>query len=197
MDENPFSILKSNSDILFVYDYTDPVFSEFDFSTYENISLLAFSYGVYASSIAKLPANLKIQKKVAINGTLIPVDDKFGVPQRQFELTEKMDSQTVIKFRERLFGGKNAQEHFRIFEENLTQRSAKSCTDELVGMKTYVPRLSALDKDFDKIYIAKFDRCVPTRNQINFWQNLKKKDKIELDCGHFPFYNYEYIEEFL
>ena len=197
MDENPFSILKSSCDVLFVYDYAEPNFPEFDFSKYEQINLLAFSYGVYASSIAKFPADLKIQKRVAINGTLKPVDEKYGVPIRQFELTEKMDSQTVVKFRERLFGGEKAQEHFQLFENNLTQRSAKSCTDELVGMKKYVQLLPALDIDFDKVYIAKYDRCVPTRNQINFWQNLKNKTTIELDCGHFPFYNYEFIEELL
>lgn len=197
MDENPFSILKSSCDVLFVYDYENPNFPEFNFSKYEKINLLAFSYGVYASSIAKLPSDLNIEKKVAINGTLIPVNDTYGVPLRQFELTEKMDSQTVVKFRERLFGGEKAKEHFELFEQNLTQRSAKSCTDELVGMKKYVPLFSALDKDFDKVYVAKYDRCVPTRNQINFWQNLKNKTIIELECGHFPFYNYDNIEELL
>ena len=110
MDKNPFSILKNTCDILYVYDYTTPDFPDFDFSPYKQVYLLAFSYGVYASGIAKLPKDLKITKSIAINGTLIPVDDKYGVPLRQFELTEKMDSKTVVKFRERLFGGEKAKE---------------------------------------------------------------------------------------
>lgn len=196
MDENPFSILKSNCDILYVYDYTTPEFPYFDFSKYKNISLLAFSYGVYASAIANLP-DISIKKSVAVNGTLIPVDDKYGVPLRQFELTEKMDSQSVVKFRERLFGGEKAKEHFDIFEKNLPQRSAQSCTDELIGMKKYVPIFPTPSKNFDKVYIAKYDRCVPTRNQFNFWKNLKNSNIIELECGHFPFFNYDSIEELL
>lgn len=111
MDENPFSILNNTSDVLYVYDYTTPEFDVFDFSAYKKVDLLAFSYGVYASSIANL-SNVKLNSRTAINGTLIPVDDKLGVPIRQFELTEKMDSQTVVKFRERLFGGEKSKRAF-------------------------------------------------------------------------------------
>lgn len=195
MDETPFSILKSTCDILYVYDYKTPDFPDFNFSKYKSVKLIAFSYGVYASAIAKLPDSLHLESSIAINGTLIPVDDKYGVPTKQFELTEKMDSQTVVKFRERLFGGEKAKEDFEIFEKNLPNRSALSCTEELIGMKHYVPLFPVPQKIFDKIYISKFDRCVPTRNQYNFWQGLKQLNIIELDTGHFPFYNYTSLEE--
>lgn len=199
MDEKPFSILKTFSDVLYVYDYQTPDFccDEIDFSKYEKIDLLAFSYGVYASAIAKFPESLKIDKRTAINGTLIPLHDKYGVPFKKFELTEKMNSETVVKFRERLFGGELAQEHFGIFEQNLPQRSAQSCTDELKGMKTYVPVYPIPQVDFDKVYVSKFDKCVPTQNQMNFWQMKTNTDIIELEHGHFPFYNYETLEELL
>lgn len=197
MDENPFSILKSDSDVLFVYDYTTPDFPDFDFSKYKQVSLLAFSYGVYASGIAKLPESLKLESSTAINGTLIPVDETYGVPLKQFELTEKMDSKSVVKFRERLFGGEKAKPHFQIFECNLPNRSAKSCTEELIGMKKYVPVFAMPDRKFDKVYIANRDRCVPTRNQKNFWQKQNFSNIIELETGHFPFYNYQSFEELL
>ena len=197
MDENPFSVLKSNCDVLYVYDYTTPDFPAFDFSKYKSIKLLSFSYGVYAGAIAKLPDDLKLDARVAINGTLIPVDDKYGVPVKQFELTEKMDSQSVVKFRQRLFGGEKAQQHFDIFENHLPKRSAQSCTEELLGMKKYVPQIPAAQKTFDKVYVAKYDRCVPTRNQRNFWQKTGLEETIELESGHFPFYNYEKLEDLL
>ena len=197
MDENPFSVLKSKSDILFVYDYTTPDFPEFDFSKYKSIKLLSFSYGVYAGAIAKMPEDLRIEKRIAINGTLIPVDDTYGVPVKQFELTEKMDSQSVVKFRQRLFGGEKAKEHFELFEQHLPNRSAKSCTDELLGMKKYVPQIATPQKKFDKVYIASHDRCVPTRNQKNFWQKSGMKNVIFLETGHFPFYNYVFLDDIL
>ena len=197
MDENPFSVLKSSCDVLYVYDYVTPDFPEFDFSKYKSVKLLSFSYGVYAGAIAKLPDDLKLDTRVAINGTLIPVDDKYGVPVRQFELTEKMDSQTVVKFRQRLFGGEQANNHFEIFEKHLPKRTAKSCTDELLGMKKYTPQIQAKQRTYDKIYIGLFDRCVPTRNQMNFWKKDSSSNIIELNTGHFPFYNYEKLEELL
>ena len=55
MDENPFSVLKSSCDVLYVYDYVTTDFPEFDFSKYKSVKLLSFSYGVYAGAIAKLP----------------------------------------------------------------------------------------------------------------------------------------------
>lgn len=198
MDETPFSLLRNLSDVLYVYDYTTPDFPEFDFSKYEKISLLAFSYGVYASAIAQLPNDLKIEKSVAISGTLVPVDNTYGVPLRQFELTEKMDSQSVVKFRQRLFGGEKAQEHFEIFEKNLPRRSAISCTEELVGMKGYVPKFGNVKRHFDKVFIAEHDRCVPTRNQKNYWVDFAAhKNVATLETGHFPFYNYKSLEEIL
>ena len=199
MDENPFSILNSLSDILFVYDYTTPDFpdGDIDFSKYTKITLLAFSYGVYASAIAKLPSGLNIDKKIAINGTLVPVDDKLGVPVRQFELTEKMNSESVIKFRQRLFGGEKAVQHFEIFENHLPHRSAASCTGELLGMKEYIPSLPVPEMNFDMVYLAEYDRCVPSKNQKNFWQNFENINIIKLETGHFPFYNYKNFEEII
>lgn len=193
MDENPFSMLKSDSDILFVYDYTQPDF-EYDFSKYKKVTLLAFSYGVYASAIAKLP---EISYSVAINGTLVPVDSSYGVPPKQFALSEKMDSNTVVKFRQRLFAGEKAGEHFEIFENHLPQRSASSCTEELLGMKNYFSKYPVLERTFDKVYIGMFDRVVPSKNQINFWQKQNQSNIIELETGHFPFYNFDSFEEIL
>ena len=196
MDENPFSILKSNCDILFVYDYKTPDFGEFDFSKYEDIKLLAFSYGVYASSIAQLPKDLVLSSAVAVSGTLIPVDDVYGVPFRQFELTEKMNSETIVKFRERLFGGKKGKAHFEIFENNLPNRSATSCTEELIGMKKYVPLIPANKCIFSKVIVTTHDRCIPSKNQMNFWKKINFSNIIEFEAGHFPFYNYRTFEEF-
>lgn len=196
MDENPFSVLKTGSDILFVYDYTEPDFVSFDFTKYDSVKLLAFSYGVYASGIAKLPSDLRIASSVAINGTLIPVDNEYGVPIRQFELTGNMNSETVVKFRKRLFGGEKAEEHFELFEKHLPKRNAKSCTEELSGMKKYVPTFPEPVRKFDKIFISSYDRCVPTKNQLNYWRKQNCVNITNLEAGHFPFYYYEYLEEF-
>ncbi len=193
MDETPFSSLKSDSDVLFVYDYSDLSF-EYDFSMYKKITLLAFSYGVYAAGCAKLP---QTSTKVAVNGTLVPVHDEYGVPVKKFALSEKMNSETISKFRARLFGGESAEKHLEMFERNLPNRTAESCTKELTGMKKVFKTTPLPELEFDKVYISKGDIVVPTKNQKNFWKKVSASNIIELESGHFPFYNYEKFEELI
>ena len=51
--------------------------------------------------------------------------------------------------------------------------------------------------NFDMVYLAEYDRCVPSRNQKNFWQNFENINIIKLETGHFPFYNYKNFEEII
>lgn len=192
MDEKPFFNLKSNSDVLFLFDYIDFELN-FDFSPYENIKLLAFSYGVYAAGAVakKLP---KFESKTAINGTLIAIDDEYGVPLKKFLLTEKMNSESIAKFRARLF---SEEKHLEMFEQHLPQRSAQSCTEELIGIKKYFQNNPHPQLNFDKVYIGKLDKVIPVKNQINFWKKMNHNNIIEIDYGHFPFYNYNSFEEIL
>ena len=49
--------------------------------------------------------------------------------------------------------------------------------------------------NFDKAIISKFDRIIPTQNQINFWQN---KTNVEIiNSTHCPFENYSSWEELI
>lgn len=184
MDETPFSRIETESSILFLYDYENLDF-EFDFSAYEKKTLLAFSYGVYIAGLVfdRLP---KFDEKIAINGTLIPVDDEYGVPLKKFALSQKMDSDTIVKFRERLFYRK---EHLEIFNTLLPQRTAQSCTDELASIKKYFLSLPVPEMSFDRVYVGSFDKVIPTKNQLNFWKNKHACNTIEIEDGHFPFYS--------
>lgn len=194
MDEKPFLPLKTDSDVLFLYDYQD-LNVDFDFSVYEKKTLIAFSYGVYAAGLAKenLP---EFEEKIAINGTLIPVDDTYGVPFKKFMLSKKMDSETIVKFRERLFYN---QEALEIFNQNLPKRSAQSCCDELVKIEEYVRTLPLPKMDFDRAFIGSYDRVIPPKNQLNFWNKAMtwKNDSVspimQIESGHFPFYTFSGI----
>lgn len=190
MDETPFSVLNTKSDVLFLYDYAD-LNLEFDFSKYEKKTLLAFSYGVYVCGLVndRLP---DFDEKIALNGTLIPVDDEYGVPLKKFLLSAKMESDTIVKFRERLFYNK---EDLSLFNENLPQRSAESCTNELEAIKKYFTTLQLPEMSFDKVIVSSFDRVIPTKNQLNFWKNKSACNTIEIADGHFPFYSFKNLEE--
>lgn len=191
MDENPFLPVKSVSDVLFLYDYSELTI-DFDFSQYEQIKLVAFSYGVYISALVKDKLPL-FSHKTAVNGTLCALGE-YGVPEKVFCLTlENMTEGTAVKFRERLF---TDSAHFAIFNENLPRREIGNSIGELMQLKNYFYNQNSLQYDFDKVYISNTDKIIPTKNQKNYWLSLKKHPAINIiESGHFPFYNFGSIEE--
>ena len=193
-DEIPYLPLKTGCDMLFCSDYTEiPEKIDFDFSKYEKKYLMAFSFGVYAAGLCAQRGILpKFDKKIALNGTLMAVDEEFGVPEKKFLLSMKMDETTVKKFRARLFHDEN---DLKIFEANLPNRTAKSCTDELIAVQKYVHEIPYPKLDFDLIYTGKYDKVIPVKNQKNFWQNKCSCTTIDLESGHFPFYRFKCFEE--
>lgn len=198
MDEKPFSPLKSSADILFLYDYANLEFDlDINFDKYKKITLVAFSYGVFVAAFLEdtflkdiLP---KIELKIAVNGTLKPVDDEFGIPQKIFKLTlENMTELTALKFREKLFSSK---EHLAIFNKNLPNRDMQSSKTELAALKGYFLENKDVDFEYDKIFMGEHDRIIPHKNQKLFWQDY---DNVHLfDAGHFLFYAFDDFDEII
>lgn len=194
MDERPFKPLKTKSDLLFVYNFTELSFA-FDFSKYKKIHLIAYSYGVFMAAycIEKLPL---LTTKTAVNGTLKPIDENYGIPEKIFSLTlENMTMDTAMKFREKLFKNK---EHFDLFNRNQPHRDIDDSLAELGALKNYFLSEKTPSLDYDNVYISNRDRIIPTKNQTNYWTNFVKHKNIQtVDAGHFPFYNFEYIEDLI
>ena len=71
----------SDYDVLMFYDYNN-LDTNFDFNSldkYKNKSLIAWSMGVM---VATLFHKIEYNATTAINGTLKPIDNDFGIPQR-------------------------------------------------------------------------------------------------------------------
>ncbi len=78
-DEFEFEHIKSNSDVLILYDYSD-LNLDFDFSKYHKFDLLAYSAGVFVASVMNF--DFEINKKIAINGNPYLFDEKFGLSNK-------------------------------------------------------------------------------------------------------------------
>lgn len=207
MDEKPFQPLKSSADILFFYDYIDAdpknmslrgAYNEaiqplFELSkNYKRINLIAFSYGVFMAGLLRdyLP---KFDLKIAVNGTLKPVDDEFGIPHKIFTLTlENMTELTALKFREKLFSDKN---ELYVFNKNLPDRDMQSSKNELAALKKYFLENKDINFEFDKIIIGENDRIIPPKNQKAFWQEHSNVNIM--DGGHFLFYKFNSFNEII
>ena len=73
-------------DMLCVYDYrTLEPFAAEEFSAYRNVTLFAWSFGVWAAE--RTCRDVASDCAVALGGTPYPVDDRFGIPRRAFLAT--------------------------------------------------------------------------------------------------------------
>lgn len=195
LDEKPFNPIKSDRDILFVFDYVNATKNfkfDFDFLKYKKITLIAFSYGVFVAGFLKdnLP---KCDLKIAINGTLKPLDENLGIPEKIFSLTlEHMSENTAYKFREKLFDDKA---HLDLFNQNLPFRDLKSSLDELSALKDYFLQSKEVDFKYDMVLIGEKDKVIPTKNQKNFWQT--HKNLLSFEGGHFLFYKFENFDSII
>lgn len=194
-DEKPFEFLDCGSaDVLFVYDYNEISALEKEiFAKYTKKTLLTWSMGVFAAYLLK-DRFKDFDKKIAINGTPFPVDDEFGIPQKPFLLTLR-HAKTGLegKFYQNIF---EKEEEFEKYSKTPVSRSIENRVEEL---KSLYEKIKSTKFDYENFYdfslISTNDKIIPTKNQINFWQN-RAPYKI-LESGHFPFYNFKSWDEII
>ena len=192
-DENCFAEFDNNkSDILFVYDYSDLDFSDleyFDYTPYTEINLIAYSYGVFACNIACcfLP---HIDNSTAISGTIYPIDENYGIKPKIYDLMLNAFNQDVIN------NFKNKMEANSGGIIKGADRSVENLKEELLNIKNYVLNNEIKQNmEFDKVIITKKDKIIPYSAQKLFWG--MHNNIIELDLGHFPFFNFNNFDEIL
>lgn len=190
MDESVLNILKKplNTDILMFYDYqnleiNNDVFDEC--LKYKNKYLISWSMGVMISTIFAHKLG-KLNKKIAINGTIKPIDDNYGILKKIYDLTiNNFNQSSCEKFINRMFV-KNGS-------FILPKRTLDELKNELLSLKTYKGDENI---SFDLVYISEYDKIITSKNQLNFWKNRNEKI-VMLNCGHFPFFNFKSLNESL
>ena len=181
MDENVVYHLDfSDYDVLMFYDYNN-LDTNFDFNSldkYKNKSLIAWSMGVMVATLF----NQKYTSATAINGTLKPIDNEFGIPQRIYDLTIKG------------FNEKGAQRFIKsMFNENMElpqiSRDIENQKSELSALKNYTANSNF---KYNRIILSDNDKIIPTKNQIAFW-----RIEPNISSGHCPFMLFKKWEELL
>lgn len=188
-DEHPFKLLECGDyDVVIIYDYNN-LDGLPDFADYREKILITWSMGVFIAYLLKdkLP---EFDKRIAVNGTPFPVDDKYGIPRKTFDLTLKY-AETGLqgKFYKNVFSN---DEFLAKYLENAVQRSIANRVEELVSLDKLIKNTSvSYEKFYDEAIVGLNDKIIPTKNQLNFWGEIAKT----VDCGHFPFYNYKCWDE--
>lgn len=172
-----------NFDVLMFYDYNS-LKTDFDFETLNKYSvkyLIAWSMGVMVATLFK---DINYDKKIAINGTLNPIDDKFGIPKKIYNLTiRKFSPDGARKFMKNMYCDSDLEQHGTELESNFQSRTFENIKSELTALNNYD---ASINFKYDKIIISTDDKIIPTKNQVAFW-----KIPPNIKSGHAPFYSYK------
>ncbi len=141
----------------------------FDFTPYTEVNLIAYSYGVWAANRAYLSKSLPldINKSVAISGTFCPVHPLFGINPKVYNPDITHVERTIENLREELI--------------NIKAQSSE-CRMEY-GFS------------FDTVILTKNDKIFPFKAQEAFFE--KHPNKVILETGHFPFFEFKTLDNIL
>lgn len=172
MDGNPFRHLASSEyDVYMLYDYSrlaHPEEMAQILPQYEEIHLIGWSMGVWAGQ--KLFAGQDIfNQTLAVNGTLCPVHDRFGIPTEIFADTLAGFGEAArFKFYRRMCREKS---NFRSFLAKQPQRSLEDQRQELAALGEMADCTPVDQALYRKVIIAEYDWVIPSENQQNFWRD--------------------------
>lgn len=157
---------------------------------YKEVYMAAWSMGVWAlDTLAEhLP---KPTKAIAINGTPLPMNDQYGIPNETFRGTMKgLDDDNRERFNRRMCGGKKLLAVFNTF----AARSTEDLKEELDSAYLLVkdlpdntpPRLA-----WSESIVGTKDLVVPTTNQIAYWERYHIPIHLLEGLGHYPLMEYQ------
>jgi len=196
MDANPFLPLGAREyDVLILSDYRD-LSLDCDLATlidsYQSAFLVSWSMGVWVGQQIFQPWSHRLQGAIAINGTLCPIHDQFGIPEQIYGATlEQFHAASRQKFYRRMCRDR------KVFDTFLTHQPQRSVVDqrwELVALQRQVSCQTAEDAIYRHIVIAGQDMVVPTTNQLAFWQGRAIR---LVEGNHFLFYRWNSWDELM
>lgn len=178
-------------DVLMFFDY-NTLNTDFDFNILNNYSeknLIAWSMGVmigtYFNTFFKF--SLENCTKTAINGTLRPIDEKYGINPKIYDLTIKgFNESGRKKFVSSMFDNETKT---IISQSIVFSRDLENQHSELIALKQYK---SDENFKYNKILISDNDKIIPTKSQVEFWGT-----EPNLKGGHCPFFNFTKWSELL
>ena len=163
-DEYEFEHLKAKRDVLLLYDYSD-LDLDFDFSKYKEFDLMAFSAGVFVSSI--LSFDFKINKKTAYSGNPYLFDEKLGLPKEIQDVLYNITEVTADDFARNYLV--KTDDEWKKFHHS--KRTLDSCRAEFDALKRIYSENKQNIKDiFDLAFIGSDDKIFNVSEQQKFYK---------------------------
>lgn len=176
-------------DVLMLYNYQQ-VTPELELNElltrYKQITVVAWSMGVWAGQQLFKEAPERLASAIAINGTCCPIDDVYGIPQKTVQATlEQFNEKQRLKFYYRMCRDRKLYSEFLEIQPERTVEDQKQELSSLLQSAVCVPEQKPI---YTKAIVADHDYIIPTSNQLQFWP---EKMVERVDGSHFLFYAYK------
>lgn len=174
-------------DIAVVWDYTDLDFDPSVIEDYSSVFIIAWSMGVAAAAHAAattLPSG-RIAAAFAVNGTLYPSSDRFGIPENIYESTRAtLNARNLLKFTKRMGYVPPAPETMPpVAPEDFYIPDFDSLAIELENMRSEALKGSL---PWKRVYISTNDRIFPAESMHAYWEAAPSRPQIiDLDAPHY------------
>lgn len=186
-------IMSSNADVVMFHNYhKEPGFFPQVVDGYNEIFIVAWSFGVAEANRVFSEFNFVPAKTIALNGSQIPISDTMGIPNNIFDGTMTgLSDNSLRKFNMRICGGR---EGFDRFESIVGQADLEELANELRYFKsTYNDDI--VRNSWDCVYVSREDRIFPFDNLIESWKGFG--NVIVTDWPHMPFWRVDNWSEIL
>lgn len=196
-DENVFTPLCNDEfDFILFYNYSaDEALVLPEMKTYEKITLIGWSLGVWAAEYLSQKTGIKPDVTIAVNGTPIPADDQYGIPLNIFEGTlNNITEENIEKFYLRMFGGKK---RFETNIDRIPHRTLKSLHDELRWLYNRIMEQKESGFRWDYAVTSKSDRVFPSKNLNSYWEKEMNTKHIILPLPHYFFHKWKSYTDFI
>jgi len=196
-DENVFTPLCNDEfDFILFYNYTaDEALVLPEMKTYEKITLIGWSLGVWAAEYLSPKTGIIADVTIAVNGTPIPADDQYGIPLNVFEGTlNNITEENIEKFYLRMFGDKKT---YQTNIGRLPHRALKSLHDELRWLYNRIMEQKEPGFRWDFAVTSEIDRVFPSKSLNGYWEKEKNTKHIMLPLPHYFFYKWKSFIEFI
>lgn len=191
-DEHQFVELTDQAcDSLILFDY-DSLDIPFDFSKYKEIDIIAYSAGVFVSSLL-IPVLPHVRQRVAVNGNPYLFDEQLGLSERVLNILKSVNLDNYMEFRRQYMVETDAD--FDHYNRVQSLRSVESCARELAFLqKLYAERKKEIRSDFDKAVFSGNEPFFNLKNQKEFFAD---KIKIVPDERHHLFFRFACFDDLL